>query len=199
MGNPNLETFKLDGTADQAYRLDGFVDNFKNNSTLEQYFSFSNGTTLSLPTINTISNDDGVNSNTVAGRFSLGSRSGIGTGSYNSTLYLGGDKLSDNVDDASDNNDVLYLLFLKTDQLSYSADDLVIPESYITRYDNYKHNPMTVTGSVSGDAYEEYLQAHKFKYILPVVTTASEYIDVNPLFMPHIAKPSGLYFFALLQ
>ncbi len=130
-----------------------------------------------------------------AGRYSYGSRSGIGTGSYNSTLYLGGNKLADKTPDETDTNDVLYLLFLKTDQFSYSADDLVIPESYITRYDNYKHNPMTVTGSVSGVAYEEYLQAHKFKYILPVVTTASEYIDVNPLFMPHIAKPSGLYFF----
>lgn len=186
MGNPNLGTFKLDGTADQAYRLDGFVDGFKNNSTLEQYFRFSNGTSLSLPTICIIPGSDNVNSNTVTGRYSYGSRSGIGTGSYNSTLYLGGDKLSDNTPDDTDQNDVLYLLFLKTDQLSYSADDLVIPESYISRFDDYKHHPMTVTGSVSGKTYSELLQAHKFKYVLPVVTGA-EYKDINPLFIPHIA------------
>lgn len=185
MGNPNLGTFKLDTTADQAYRLDGFVDNFKNNSGLEQYFRFSNNGTLQLPTINIISTDD-VSSSITPGRYSYGSRSGIGTGSYNSTLYLGGDKLADNTPDDTDQNDVLYLLFLKTDQLSYSADDLVIPESYISRYDNYKHNPMTVKGTVSNTSYEEYLQAHKFKYVLPVVT-GTEYVDVNPLFIPHIA------------
>lgn len=198
MGTTNLSNIKLDGTVDQAYRLDGFVDGFKNNANLEKYFRFSIGGKLQLPTINTIS-VGGVNSNTVAGRFSLGSRSGIGTGSYNSTLYLGGDKLSDGTADDVDNNDVLYLLFLKTDQLSYSSDDLVIPESYITRYDNYKHNPMTVTGSISGTTYDELLQQHKFRYVLPVVADGTEYIDVNPLFIPHIAKPSGFYFFALLQ
>lgn len=58
---------------------------------------------------------------------------------------------------------------------------------------------MQVTGSVSGKTYDEYLQAHKFRYVLPVVTTGTEHIDVNPLFMPHIEKPSGLYFFAFLQ
>ena len=198
MGTTNLSNIKLDGTVDQAYRLDGFVDGFKNNANLEKYFRFSIGGKLQLPTINTIS-VGGINSSTVAGRYSYGSRSGIGTGSYNSTIYLGGDRLSDGTADDVDTNDVLYLLFLKTDQLSYSSDDLVIPESYITRYDNYKHNPMQVTGSVSGKTYDEYLQAHKFRYVLPVVTTGTEHIDVNPLFMPHIEKPSGLYFFAFLQ
>lgn len=180
MGNPSY--YDYDGSADQAYRLDGFVDGFKNNKDLSQYFKF-NG---SFPSINIIA-PDGYTSEQVAGRYSIGSRSGIGTKTYNSTIFFGGDgSLADNDPDDTDTNDVLYLLFLKTDQLTYAADDLVIPESYLTRYDNYKQNPMKVNSSISGSSYTEYLQKHKFKYVLPVVT-ASEYKELNPLFIPHIA------------
>lgn len=195
MGSPYLSTYKFDGTADQAYRLDGFVDGFKNNTSLEKYFRFNN----TFPSIHTITGSNGLTSAVTPGRYSYGSRSGIGTKSYNSTIYFGGTgNLADDNADVSDKNDVLYLLFLKTDSLSYSADDLVIPESYITRYDNYKHNPMKVTGSVSGKTREEYLQAHKFKYLLPVIT-AKEYKELNPLFIPHIKKPTGLYFFCFFS
>lgn len=174
MGNPSY--YAYDGSADQAYRLDGFVDGFKNNASLSQYFKF-NG---SSPSINVIA-PDGYTSEQVAGRYSIGSRSGIGTKAYNSTIFFGGDgSLADNDPDDTDTNDVLYLLFLKTDQLTYAADDLVIPESYLTRYDNYKQNPMKVNSSISGSSYTEYLQQHKFKYVLPVVT-ASEYKELNPL------------------
>ena len=194
MGSPHLSTYKFDGTADQAYRLDGFVDGFKNNTNLEKYFRF-NGR---LPAIYTITGRTSLTSNATPGRYSYGSRSGIGNRTYNSTIYFGGEgSLADGTVDGSDTNDVLYLLFLKTDQLTYASDDLVIPQSYLTRYDNYKHNPMTVTGSVSGNTYTEYLQAHKFKYVLPVIT--AEYKELNPLFIPHIQKPTGLYFFAFFQ
>lgn len=54
------------------------------------------------------------------------------------------------------------------------------------------------SGSVSGNTYTEYLQAHKFKYVLPVIT-AEEYKELNPLFIPHIQKPTGLYFFAFFR
>lgn len=182
MGNPSY--YAYDGSADQAYRLDGFVDGFKNNASLSQYFKF-NG---SFPSINVIA-PDGYTSEQVAGRYSIGSRSGIGTQAYNSTIFFGGDgSLADNDPDDKDTNDVLYLLFLKTDQLTYAADDLVIPESYLTRYDNYKQNPMKVNSSISGSTYTEYLQKHKFKYVLPVVTVSdSDYKELNPLFIPHIA------------
>lgn len=176
MGNPSY--YDYDGSADQAYRLDGFVDGFKNNKDLSQYFKF-NG---SFPSINIIA-PDGYTSEQVAGRYSIGSRSGIGTKAYNSTIFFGGDgSLADNDPDDTDTNDVLYLLFLKTDQLTYAADDLVIPESYLTRYDNYKQNPMKVNSSISGSSYTEYLQQHKFKYVLPVVTVSdSDYKELNPL------------------
>lgn len=194
MGSPYLNTYKFDGTADQAYRLDGFVDGFKNNTSLEKYFRFNN----KLPAIYTITGSNGLTSNVTPGRYSYGSRSGIGNKTYNSTIYFGGTgSLADGNVDGSDTNDVLYLLFLKTDQLTYASDDLVIPESYLTRYDNYKHNPMTVTGSISGNTRDEYLQAHKFKYLLPVMANGLEYKELNPLFIPHIKKPTGLYFFAL--
>lgn len=191
MGDPSH--CSLDGTADQAYRLDGFVDGFKNNMDLSFGFQFNGN----FPKLHTITGSNGLTSAVTPGRYSYGSRSGIGTKSYNSTIYFGGTgNLSDG--DDSDKNDVLYLLFLQTDNLSYSADDLVIPESYITRYDNYKHNPMKVTGSVSGNTREELLQAHKFKYLLPVIKDV-EYKELNPLFIPHIQKPTGLYFFAFFQ
>lgn len=182
MGDPNHYSF--DGSADKAYRLDGFVDNFKNNSSYSRAFRFEFG----VPTLRILStNSDGIAETAVPGRYSIGSRSGIGKRSYNSTIYFGGDgKLSDESPDDSDTNDVLYMLFLKTDQLSYSTDDLVIPQSYVTRYDNYKHNPMKVTGSVSQTAYNEYLQNHKFKYLLPVVNN-KDYEDINPLFIGQIA------------
>lgn len=197
MGSPYLSTYKFDGTADQAYRLDGFVDGFKNNTSLEQYFRFKG----KLPTIYTITGSNGLTSNITPGRYSIGSRSGIGNKTYNSTIYFGGSQsvLADGTVDGSDTNDVLYLLFLKTDQLTYAADDLVIPQSYLTRYDNYKHNPMTVTGSISGNTRDEYLQAHKFKYLLPVMANGLEYKELNPLFIPHIQKPTGLYFFCLFS
>lgn len=184
MGDPNLSQYLLDGSADKAYRLDGFVDNFKNNSSYSRAFNFKSG----VPTLHILStNSDGIAETTVPGRYSIGSRSGIGSRAYNSTIYFGGDeKLADETADDSDTNDVLYLLFLKVDQLSYSTDDLVIPQSYVTRYDNYKHNPMKVTGSVSQTAYNEYLQNHKFKYLLPVVNN-KEYEDINPLFIGQIA------------
>ena len=184
MGDPNLSQYLLDGSADKAYRLDGFVDNFKNNSSYSRAFNFESG----VPTLHILStNSDGIAETTVPGRYSIGSRSGIGKRSYNSTIYFGGDdKLADETPDDSDTNDVLYMLFLKTDQLSYSTDDLVIPQSYVTRYDNYKHNPMKVTGSVSQTAYNEYLQNHKFKYLLPVVNN-KDYEDINPLFIGQIA------------
>lgn len=193
MGDPSY--CSLDGTIDQAYRLDGFVDGFKNNKDLRFGFQFNGN----FPVLHTITGSNGLTSAVTPGRYSYGSRSGIGTKSYNSTIYFGGTgNLSDGNVDGSDKNDVLYLLFLQTDSLSYSADDLVIPESYITRYDNYKHNPMKVTGSVSGKTRKEYLQAHKFKYLLPVIT-AKEYKELNPLFISHIKKPTGLYFFAFFQ
>ena len=184
MGNPNLSQYLLDGSADKAYRLDGFVDNFKNNSSYSRAFNFKSG----VPTLHILStNSDGIAETTVPGRYSIGSRSGIGSRAYNSTIYFGGDgKLADETSDVSDTNDVLYLLFLKVDQLSYSTDDLVIPQSYVTRYDNYKHNAMKVTGSVSQTTYNEYLQNHKFKYLLPVVNN-KDYEDVNPLFVGQIA------------
>ena len=184
MGNPNLSQYLLDGSADKAYRLDGFVDGFKNSSSYSRAFNFESG----VPTLHILStNSDGIAETTVPGRYSIGSRSGIGSRAYNSTIYFGGDgKLSDESPDDSDTNDVLYMLFLKTDQLSYSTDDLVIPQSYVTRYDNYKHNPMKVTGSVSQTTYNEYLQNHKFKYLLPVVNN-KDYVDVNPLFIGQIA------------
>lgn len=183
MGDPNLSQYLLDGSADKAYRLDGFVDNFKNNSSYSRAFNFKSG----VPTLHILStNSDGIAETTVPGRYSIGSRSGIGSQTYNSTIYFGGDdKLADETPDDSDTNDVLYMLFLQTDQLSYSTDDLVIPQSYVTRYDNYKHNPMKVTGSVSQTAYNEYLQNHKFKYLLPVVNN-KDYEEVNPLFIGHI-------------
>ena len=182
MGDPNHYSF--DGSADKAYRLDGFVDNFKNNSSYSRAFNFKSG----VPTLHILStNSDGIAETTVPGRYSIGSRSGIGKRSYNSTIYFGGDgKLSDESPDDSDTNDVLYMLFLKTDQLSYSTDDLVIPQSYVTRYDNYKHNAMKVTGSVSQTTYNEYLQNHKFKYLLPVVNN-KDYEDVNTLFIGQIS------------
>lgn len=180
MGDPSHYSF--DGSADKAYRLDGFVDNFKNNPDYSYTFNFKSG----KPTFNILSNPDGIAETTVPGRYSIGSRSGIGSRAYNSTIYFGGDgDLADETSDSSDTNDVLYMLFLKTDQLSYSTDDLVIPQSYVTRYDNYKHNPMKVTGSVSQTAYNEYLQNHKFKYLLPVISN-KEYQEVNPLFIGHI-------------
>ncbi len=184
MGNPNLSQYLLDGSADQAYRLDGFVDNFKNNSSYSRAFNFKSG----VPTLHILStNSDGIAETTVPGRYSIGSRSGIGSRAYNSTIYFGGDgKLADETSNSSDTNDVLYMLFLQTDQLSYSTDDLVIPQSYVTRYDNYKHNPMTVKGSVSQTTYNEYLQNHKFKYLLPVVNN-KDYEDVNPLFIGQIS------------
>lgn len=196
MGNPSY--CSLDGTIDQAYRLDGFVDGFKNNASLRSGFQF-NGNFPVLHTITGLSGTDHLSEEEIVGRYSYGSRSGIGTKSYNSTIYFGGEgNLADGNVDGSDGNDVLYLLFLQTDNLSYSADDLVIPESYITRYDNYKHNPMKVTGSVSGKTRKEYLQAHKFKYLLPVITGV-EYKELNPLFIPHIKKPTGLYFFCFFS
>lgn len=182
MGDPSHYSF--DGSANKAYRLDGFVDNFKNNPSYSRAFKFKSGE----PTLRILStNSDGIAETTVPGRYSIGSRSGIGKSSYNSTIYFGGtDDLADETSDDSDTNDVLYMLFLKTDQLSYSTDDLVIPQSYVTRYDNYKHNPMKVTGSVSQTAYNEYLQNHKFKYLLPVVNN-KDYEDINPLFIGQIA------------
>lgn len=193
MGNPSY--CSLDGTVDQAYRLDGFVDGFKNNASLRSGFKFNGN----FPKLYTITGSNGLTSAVTPGRYSYGSRSGIGTKSYNSTIYFGGTgNLADSNVDGSDKNDVLYLLFLKTDSLSYSADDLVIPESYITRYDNYKHNPMKVTGSVSGNTYTELLQAHKFKYVLPVITGV-EYKELNPLFIPHIKSQQGFIFFAFFQ
>lgn len=182
MGDPKHYSF--DGSADKAYRLDGFVDNFKNNSSYSRAFKFESG----VPTLHILStNSDGIAETTVPGRYSIGSRSGIGSRAYNSTIYFGGDgKLADETSDSSDTNDVLYMLFLKVDQLSYSTDDLVIPQSYVTRYDNYKHNAMKVTGSVSQTTYNEYLQNHKFKYLLPVVNN-KDYVDVNPLFVGQIS------------
>ena len=187
MGKPNLSQYMTDGSADQAYRLDGFVDGFKNSSVYSDKFRFKSGNSLKMPSINTIAGSDGLTSATTPGRYSIGSRSGIGSRAYNSTIYFGGDgELADETSDSSDTNDVLYMLFLKTDQLSYSTDDLVIPQSYVTRYDNYKHNAMKVTGSVSQTTYNEYLQNHKFKYLLPVVNN-KDYVDVNPLFIGQIA------------
>lgn len=189
MGKPNLSQYLTDGSADQAYRLDGFVDGFKNSSVYSDKFRFKSGSngSLKMPSIYTIAGSDGLTSATTPGRYSIGSRSGIGSRAYNSTIYFGGDgDLADETADVSDTNDVLYMLFLKVDQLSYSTDDLVIPQSYVTRYDNYKHNAMKVTGSVSQTTYNEYLQNHKFKYLLPVVNN-KDYEDVNPLFIGQIA------------
>lgn len=101
MGDPSHTSY--DGNAEQAYRLDGFVDNFKNNPSLSSYFKF-NG---SFPEIHTISQNS-VNSELTAGRYSIGSRSGIGS-SYNSTIYFGGNgDLADETPDDTDTNDVLF-------------------------------------------------------------------------------------------
>lgn len=113
-GNPL--TYPTDYDTDQLYRLDGFVDNFKNtyNSSISQYFRFKDS--ITLPTIYTITSTEvgyrgsgtGLNDNETAGRYSIGSRSGIGKSSYDSTIYFGDDgSLADTTPDDKDTNDVL--------------------------------------------------------------------------------------------
>jgi hypothetical protein len=89
---------------------------------------------------------------------------------YNKTIYFGGVSMQDTTN-TNTSDDVLYLLFLKDDEVEYEVGDFGIPESYITRRNNFATNNIKV-GGVTGSSSKQYSFAkHQFKYSLPAPGT----------------------------
>lgn len=91
---------------------------------------------------------------------------------YNKTIYFGGVSMQDTTN-TNTSDDVLYLLFLKDDEVEYEVGDFGIPESYITRRNNFATNNVKV-GGVTGSSSKQYsFAAHQFKYSLIYILTHS--------------------------
>ena len=107
---------------------------------------------------------------TYPGTYGTGRLSGNPLTNYNKTIYFD----MDDPDNTDTTDDVLYILFLKEDEVEYSADNFVIPESFITRHNDFATNNITVTGNLTGETSSYLFAKHKFKYSLPLVTGFSE-------------------------
>ena len=158
---------------DSSFYLKGFIDGFSQPDKVygsdfysQKYAWHDTETPLGdIDTSITITTDL-----TYPGTYGTGRLSGNTLTNYNSTIYF--DMPDPNNTDTTD--DVLYILFLKEDEVEYKADNFVIPESFITRHNDFATNNITVTGNLTGETTSYLFAKHKFKYSLPLVTGFSE-------------------------
>ena len=153
---------------DTSFYLKGFIDGFSEPYGSALYSSKYAWTDTEQPvgSLSSTYNSD----LTYPGTYGTGRLSGNTLTNYNSTIYFD----MDDPDNTDTTDDVLYILFLKEDEVEYSADNFVIPESFITRHNDFATNNITVTGNLTGETTSYLFAKHKFKYSLPLVTGFSE-------------------------
>ena len=158
---------------DSSFYLKGFIDSFSKPDKVygsdfysQKYAWHDTETPLGdIDTSITITTDL-----TYPGTYGTGRLSGNSLTNYNKTIYF---DMAD-PDNTDTTDDVLYILFLKEDEVEYKADNFVIPESFITRHNDFATNNITVTGNLTGETTSYLFAKHKFKYSLPLVTGFSE-------------------------
>ena len=153
---------------DTVFYMKGFIDGFSEPYGSALYSSKYAWTDTEQPvgSLSSTYNSD----LTYPGTYGTGRLSGNTLTNYNSTIYFD----MDDPDNTDTTDDVLYILFLKEDEVEYSADNFVIPESFITRHNDFATNNITVTGNLTGETSSYLFAKHKFKYSLPLVTGFSE-------------------------
>ncbi len=153
---------------DTVFYMKGFIDGFSEPYGSSIYSSKYAWTDTEQPvgSLSSTYNSD----LTYPGTYGTGRLSGNTLTNYNSTIYFD----MDDPDNTDTTDDVLYILFLKEDEVEYSADNFVIPESFITRHNDFATNNITVTGNLTGETTSYLFAKHKFKYSLPLVTGFSE-------------------------
>ncbi|MDE6426043.1 MAG: hypothetical protein K2K89_07900 [Ruminococcus sp.] len=153
---------------DTVFYMKGFIDGFSEPYGSALYSSKYAWTDTEQPvgSLSSTYNSD----LTYPGTYGTGRLSGNTLTNYNKTIYFD----MDDPDNTDTTDDVLYILFLKEDEVEYSADNFVIPESFITRHNDFATNNITVTGNLTGETTSYLFAKHKFKYSLPLVTGFSE-------------------------
>lgn len=153
---------------DTVFYIKGFIDGFSEPYGSALYSSKYAWTDTEQPvgSLSSTYNSD----LTYPGTYGTGRLSGNTLTNYNSTIYFD----MDDPDNTDTTDDVLYILFLKEDEVEYSADNFVIPESFITRHNDFATNNITVTGNLTGETSSYLFAKHKFRYSLPLVTGFSE-------------------------
>lgn len=161
---------------DTSFYLKGFVDGFSEPYGSSLYSS-KYAWTDTETTIDSLSPDTSsiITDLTYPGTYGTGRLSGNQLTNYNSTIYFDMPE-PDNIEpkNTDTTDDVLYILFLKEDEVEYTADNFIIPESFITRHNDFATNNITVTGNLTGETTSYLFAKHKFKYSLPLVTGLSE-------------------------
>lgn len=162
--------------ADTSFYLKGFVDGFSEPYGSSLYSS-KYAWTDTETTIDSLSPDTSsiITDLTYPGTYGTGRLSGNQLTNYNSTIYFDMPE-PDNIEpkNTDTTDDVLYILFLKEDEVEYTADNFIIPESFITRHNDFATNNITVTGNLTGETTSYLFAKHKFEYSLPLVTGLSE-------------------------
>ncbi|MDE6501875.1 MAG: hypothetical protein K2L10_07290 [Ruminococcus sp.] len=153
---------------DTVFYMKGFIDGFSEPYGSALYSSKYAWTDTEQP-VGSLSSTY-TSDLTYPGTYGTGRLSGNTLTNYNSTIYF---DMAD-PDNTDTTDDVLYILFLKEDEVEYKADNFVIPESFITRHNDFATNNITVTGNLTGETSSYLFAKHKFKYSLPLVTGFSE-------------------------
>lgn len=170
--------------ADSLFYLKGFIDGFSKPDKVYGSGFFSqkyawHDTEMPInttgDTIEVIDTFDATHNPTYQGTYGTGRLSGSTLDNYNQTVYFDMKETGETGDNPNTDttDDVLYLLFLKDDPTlppPPEADSFVIPESFITRHNDFATNNIKVTNTLTGDTTSYLFAEHKFVYTLPLVT-----------------------------
>lgn len=158
---------------DTSFYLKGFIDGFSESDKVygsdlysSKYAWHDTETAIGDTAIHDTNTDTYAGELVYPGTYGTGRLSGNLLRNYNKTIYFD----MDDPDNTDPTDDVLYLLFLKDDPTMHEADGFIIPESYITRHNDFATNNITVTSNLTGNTTSYLFAEHKFTYALPFVT-----------------------------
>lgn len=150
----------VESSNNKSFYLKGFVDRF---SIAPENGGYSNQYAWTESALNSTTSGNTITGNTdYPGTKGKGRLSGKSLNGYNKTIYFGPDSMVDS-GNSSTTDDVLYILFLKEDEVSYETGTFGIPESYLTRWNNFATNNIKVTGNFSGSNKTYSFAQHQFK------------------------------------
>lgn len=175
-----------------AFYMKGFVDAFSTNygtgkGVYQSKYAWQD-TETPITDESTLTTDP-LTGLTFPGTYGTGLLSGRDNlNNYSQTIYF---DMEDTINQSTQ-DDVLYLLFLLEEEANFEeliqeSDGFVIPESFITRHNDFATNNITVSygtsntdfNSIETETTTHLFAQHKFQYTLPAVTGIPDDVDID--------------------